>query len=143
MLTVEQSALLTNWMEAKRSLEAVKEHEANLRHEILTSLFPDAADGVNTLDIGNGWKAKLTAKTNYKLDADKNKVADAENRIANIGNEGSFIAERLFKWKAELSISEYKKLEDTEQQRAIKGIVDSVLTTSPGMPTFEIVEPKS
>ncbi len=139
MLTPKQNTLLQNWMALRDQLASVKENEMTLRQQIQNELFPDPREGINALDLGNGWKAKLTAKTNYKLDADEDKVAAVQTAIANIGNEGSFLADRLIKRKQELSVGEYNKLENDE----IKALIDSVLTTSPGAPTFEIVEPKA
>ena len=48
-----------------------------------------------------------------------------------------WLAPRIVKWKAELSTSEYKKLEPEH-----KKIVDKLLVTSYGLPTLEVIEPK-
>lgn len=88
-------------------------------------------------ELNAGWKLKLVHKFNYTLDKDNEKVESALDRMSKLGNEGTFIAERIVRWKPELSIKEYREL-DGEYRK----IVDSVLTIKPGTPAIELVEPK-
>jgi hypothetical protein len=126
MLTTEQSALLQEWRNTKDLLDFYKEHEAKLRPEVQAALFPNASEGTNTLEIGNGWKLKLVAKTNYKIQNDDGPIIQA-------------IAEQTgaIKFEPKLSISAYKHLSAVH-----KAMIDEVLTTSPGMPTLMLEEPK-
>jgi len=142
MLTLEQNIKLQSLMALQIQLATVKAEEAELRRALGEELFPNPRDGVNNLELGNGWIAKFTPTTNYKLDTDRDKVAAIETAIANVGNEGSFLADRLIKWKPELSVAEYKKLEG-ESGVQIKALVDSVLTTTPGIPKFVVEGPKA
>lgn len=137
--------LLVKHQQLKDALEKAKEAEMNLRKYIVNRVFPNATEGTNTLELGNGYKAKAVVKYNYNLDPDLDKVEDALERIARMGNEGAFIAERLVKWSADFLLTEYRKLQEpdaTEIQKAIKKEIDSVLTITEAAPTFEIKEPK-
>lgn len=140
-----QDELLVRHQELKSKLEKAKEAEMELRKYIVARAFPDAKEGTNTLDLGNGYKLKAGVKFNYKLDPDPDKVQAALDRIAKMGNEGSFIADRLVTWSADFKLTEYRKLEAedaTEQQKAMKKEIDSVLTITDAAPTLEIKEPK-
>lgn len=126
MLTTEQSKTLEAWRYASHQLTNWKTQESELRQQLAEQLFPNAKEGTNTLEIGNGWKLKLVAKTNYKVTGD-------ERAVQNVHLQTNAI-----KMKPELSLAAYKLLSD-----AHKAIVDEVLTTSPGMPALELVEPKA
>lgn len=112
-----------------------KDRDAELRGMIWGQNFGEAELGKqHTLDLGNGYKLKGKRPISYKLDA---AVRDALDEIAKIGNEGPFTAERLVKWKPELSVSEYNKLSE-----AYKAIIDKALTTTPGLPVIELCKPE-
>ncbi len=133
-----RDALIMRWKAADADLKAAKETELKLRNEVYASCFPMPEVGVNTLELGEGYKLKATRKLNYKLDKDAEKVEAMLDRLDKQGNEGGFIADRLVKWVAEMSVSEYNKLDDKYRK-----IVDSVLTISDGTPSLELVEPKA
>lgn len=138
--------LLMKHQKLKADLEKAKEAEMEFRKYLVKRVFPDAIEGTNTLELGNGYSAKAVVKYNYNLDPDLDKVDAALNRIAKMGNEGAFIAERLVKWSASFLLTEYRKLQEpdaTEIQKAIKKEIDGVLTITDAAPTFEIKEPKA
>jgi hypothetical protein len=106
--------------------------------------FAPSKEGTNNFDLGNGYKLKIVTGTNYKLD-DNEKVQGILDQIERIGNKGAFIAERLIGWTPRLSVSEYKKLGETDDasETKIKELIDTVISTSPASPTVEIVTPKA
>jgi hypothetical protein len=111
-----------------------KARDAELRGMIWGQDFAEAELGKqHTKELGNGYKLKAKRPISYKLDANTRAALD---EIAALGNEGPFIADRLVKWKPELSISEYGKLSE-----GYKTIIDKVLTTTPGLPVIELVKP--
>jgi hypothetical protein len=140
---------IMNWQRAKASLDGAKELEMQLRKEVVAENFPDAKVGVNNLDITGGWKLKGTVKQNYSLDkSDDCARTDAVcEAIADIGNEGPFIIERLVKWKPEISVGEYKKLQERAKggdQFAVNVLekINTVLTITDGSPELEVIPPK-
>ena len=137
--------LLVSWQEAKEALEKAKEAEMFLRKKVVDFAFdPNKQSGTENVDLGNGYKLKAVKKLNYgfiKNDENKLDKAAIDKALAKIekdGAVGELIAERLVKWTPDLSLSEYKLLSDKH-----KAIIDSVIVTSEGSPTLEIVEPKN
>lgn len=144
MDTIERDNLIVSWQTAKSQLDAAVELERNLRKQVFEVCFPEAKEGTNNLDLGMGYKLKGVKKLNYNLVNGEGETETVLDQIANLGNEGHFIAERLVGWKPALSLSEYKKLEANNPTHAkIKNMIDSVITITEGLPTVEVVEPKA
>lgn len=127
--------MLVEWANRKKALADATIAEYQLRLAIVEAEFPQATEGTNTIELGNGYKLKCTVKFNYNLDGEK--TEDVLAKIANLGNEGTFIADRLVNWKPNLLVGEYRKLEGE-----YKRLFDEALTIKPGAPQVEIVEPK-
>lgn len=127
--------MLLEQQNAAKLAKSYTERDKELRAMIYGMAFKGLEDGkTHNQPLGNGYVLKGKRPINYKVDADK---ADAAlDELSALGNEGSFVADRLVKWEPKLSVSEYGKL--TEAQRAI---IDKVVTTTPGLPTLEIKEP--
>ena len=147
---VHDETLMT-WEQAKAALDAAKEAEMALRKlYVAIASDPTKQKGSENITLGNGYKAKVVKKINYgfvknadnKVDVDK--IHDAQDAIEKLGNEGAFLADRLIKWSAELSVSEYNKLEPESNptHKAAKAALDKIIVTSEGAPTLEIVAPK-
>lgn len=137
--------LLVSWQEAKEALEKAKEAEMFLRKKVVDFAFdPNKQSGTENVDLGNGYKLKAVKKLNYGFiknaenKLDKAAIDKALAKIEKDGAVGELIAERLVKWTPDLSLSEYKLLSEKH-----KTIIDSVIVTSEGSPTLEIVEPKN
>ena len=147
ILTPELIAKLEQWEAIKKKLadlQQVQIEEMRLRKECAALGWKKPEEGTNRAALDNGFELKLVHKVSYKLDKQE-KVEEALDQIAKIGNEGSFIADRLVKWEASLVLDEYRKLcsnDATAQQKQIKKLIDGVLTITPGAPTLEIVPPK-
>jgi hypothetical protein len=127
--------LYTLWHKTQGILQTYKQKESELRTEIVRRSFDTAPTGTTNISLPKGFVLKCVKKVNYNVDQKNIKVALAA--IAKLGNEGEFIAGRLIKWKAELSLTEYKQIPDS-----VKKIIDGAITIVPAMPTLEIVEPK-
>lgn len=142
---------LMKWEQAKATLDAAKEAEMSLRKlYVAIASNPDQKKGTENIAIGNGYKAKVVKKINYGWakgpdeKVDYNAVYDAQDAIEKLGNEGAFLADRLFKWSCELAVSEYNKLDAANPTHAkIKAELDKVIVTTEGAPTLDIVAPKS
>ena len=134
---LSRDELLLRWAELKTELEKAKTLEMELRKYIVKREFPNAKEGTNNLELGNGYKLKAEIKYNYKIDNEN--IDSVLEDIAKIGNEGHIIAERLIKWAPSLSLTEYRNILNQD----IKKKIDSVLTITDGAPTLTIVEPKA
>jgi len=134
--------LITKWIEASRNLAAAKEAELQLRQAVLNECFsfdPEALrEGTENLELGQGYKLKAGFKISRSLGSDIEAIEKVLQKIEKSGPEGEFVAERLVKWKAELSVTEYKKLPEK-----IAKIVNELVVSKPSTPSLEFVEPKS
>ena len=141
--TATLTAKLAEHENAKTQLEYWKKIEGELRQEIFRNVFANPKEGVNNFVIGNGMTLKAKHTINYTLKETKEGAETSAilDQIEKLGNEGSFLAERLVSWKPDLSLKEYKELDpaNNDTHKQIKALVDTVLTTKPGMPTLEVV----
>jgi len=140
--TANRDAKIIAWEAAVKALAAAKDAEAALRKEVLAEAFafdPEALrEGTENFELGNGYKLKAVFKISRNLNNENEAVDKVLSKIEKTGPEGAFIAERLVKWKPELSVSEYKKLPEK-----FKKLFDEVVTSKEAMPSLELVAPKS
>ena len=140
--TANRDAKILAWEAAVKALAAAKDAEAALRKEVLAEAFafdPEALrEGTENFELGNGYKLKAFFKISRNLNNENEAVDKVLSKIEKTGPEGAFIAERLVKWKPELSVSEYKKLPEK-----FKKLFDEVVTSKEVMPALELVAPKS
>ncbi len=130
--------ILAKWEAAEKALARAKEAELALRNQVVEAFYPSHKDeGTENVLLGNGYKLKAVFKMNRRL-AGVDDVNTALEKIEALGPEGRFIAERIVRWKPELSKTEYDKA-DLKYQK----IINTVLTISPATPALEIVEPKA
>lgn len=143
--TQYRDRLLLAWEASKTALDAAKAAEMELRKVCAAVNFPDAKEGTNRVELGNGYHLKMVRHVDYTFSGVAlDKIEDAEDAIAAIGNEGAFLVERLFKWSVEPVKGEYKKLDPANPTHAkIKAIFDKVLVTKDGAPKMEIEAPKT
>lgn len=138
----QRDALLVDWQQKRHQLEALKEAELIARNKVVAHLFEEITDkeGTENFDIGSGYKLKVVFAQNLSVPTAENGKAVKEviEQLTAKGDDGKFIADRLFRWKPELSKSEYKGLAPS-----MKRIVDKVVTTKAAQPTLEIIAPKN
>lgn len=141
----ERDRLLLVWENSKKALDVAKAAEMEARKAVVAFAFdPEKESGTERIELHNGYQAKAVKKLNYgwikgKDDKTDRKAIDAAlDRLAKAaGPAGEYIADNLVKWNPELSLTEYKKLDD-----GLKKIIDKVIVTSDGAPQLEIVPPK-
>ena len=140
--TANRDAKILAWEAAVKALAAAKDAEAALRREVLAEAFqfdPEALrEGTENFELGNGYKLKDVFKISRNLNNENDAVDKVLSKIEKAGAEGQFVAERLVKWKPELSVSEYKKLPEK-----FKKMIDEVVTSKEATPSLELVAPKS
>ena len=122
---------LNEWYECREQLRILQEREKALRLEIMSKVFPEAKEGVNSFPLEDGYVLKGTKVITRKVD-EASLLAIAEQ----LASSGVSI-DSLIRYKPELSVREYKKM--NEEQRMI---FDQALIIKEGLPQLEIVLPK-
>jgi hypothetical protein len=143
-LTEDQ--LLLEWDNIKKIIETAQAQEMELRRYIVARAFPNKQEGMNSKELGNGYKLKAAVKYNYNL-ADNDTVENCLAKVAALGNQGPFIADRLVSWKPSFLLTEYRQLQEAKEkgeQFAIEVLkaIEPMLTITDAAPTLEIKEPK-
>ncbi|MGE4486336.1 MAG: hypothetical protein AB7C95_00750 [Synergistaceae bacterium] len=126
-MEMDIDARIMAWTKAKADLAKAKDREMNLRKSITTELFPSPVEGVNTHELGKGYKIKMTHKLNRTID--EAALASVLERLPQ--------AEECVKMKPSLAIKKFKALKDEDRL-----IFEECLVTKPGSPTLELVIPK-
>lgn len=144
---MSEDQLLMLWSDKKKAIETAKAEEMDLRKYIVGRAFPKPSEGMNTKELGNGYQLKAAVKYNYNL-ADNDTVENCLARVAALGNQGPFIADRLVSWSPKFLLTEYRSLvEDKEKgdkfAESVLKEITPMLTISEGAPTLEIKEPKA
>lgn len=145
----ERDRILAAWEASKVKLETAKADEMELRKEFVKFAFDnEKLSGTERIPLANGYEAKAVKKLNYNLVSPIEGV-DVVEAVDNVlteleamGPEGKFVADRLVKWSCDLSVSEYKKLDDMHGGDKYKAVINKVIETKEGAPTLEIVPPK-
>lgn len=130
----ERMTLLQDWNTAVAKAVECKPlilHEQELRKAVMAEFFPAAKEGVNNLDMGQGWTLKGTYKIDRKID--EAALPAVKEQLRELGVN----ADTLVKYKPEVATTVYKTL--PEQARLV---FDTALTIKPGSPTVELVPPK-
>jgi hypothetical protein len=146
LLPVSADGILMLWQRLKERLTAAKEAEMNFRKVAVKVFVPTPKEGMNTVDLGNGYQLKAGINFSYTLDSDVDKVSEVQSAIAGIGNYGAIVAVNLFKWSCDLVLSQYRVLEQDAatypEVAEMKKLVDRVLTKTDKAPLLELKEPK-
>lgn len=135
--------LLAKWERSKAALEIAKADEMEQRKAVDAFAFdPNKKSGTQRIALANGYELKSVRKLNYgfiKTPEGKLNKAALENALRAIEAKpnGELIAERLVKWNPDLSLTEYKQL-----PADMKAIIDTVIVTTDGAPSLEIIPPK-
>lgn len=141
-----EDELLLAWDNIKKAIETAKAQEMELRKYIVNRAFPKKEEGMNNKELGNGYTLKAGVKYNYNL-ADNDTVENCLAKVASLGNQGPFIADRLVSWKPAFLLTEYRQLEADKQKgdkfaiEVLKAI-EPMLTISEAAPSLEIKSPK-
>ncbi len=127
-MEMDIDARIMAWTKAKAELAKAKDREMDLRKSISKELFPAPTEGVNTHELGKGYKIKMTHKLNRTID--EASLSSVLERLPN--------AEECVKYKPELAIKKFKALSDEDRL-----IFEECLVTKPGAPALELVIPKT
>lgn len=135
----ERDYKLMLWKQANISLKAAKAVEMEFRKDLVANggMFSDVDTGTETYNLGHGYSVKATKKLNYILE-DGDELALALAELRNLSDASGYKTIDLIKFKASLSLSKYKELDDIE-----RAIIDRVITTKPAAPSLTLIEPKT
>lgn len=122
---------LEQWRKLATQLSAIKNDEMKLRKELFKEGFIAPVEGANTIELQDGWMLKATVP--YTRALDQEKVPEVLKELKKAKAPAT-----LIRAKYELSIADYRKLDDKQQ-----ALVDAILTTKPGAPSLELIPPKS
>jgi hypothetical protein len=140
----KRDAALAKWEASKVALDTAKADEMKARKTAFQFAFGgEAKEGTNRVELNNGYALKGVRKVNYKIAASNEAVDRAEDLMPTLGNEATFLFERIIVWTPDFSKSEYNKLDTgNPTHRAVKAEIDKLIETSDGAPTLEIEAPK-
>ena len=146
-LPIDKDGMLMLHQRTKEKLDHFKSLEMEYRKVCAKILVEKPKEGMNTVELGNGYQAKVGIKYNYKLDSNNDKVWEGLEKIEKIGNQGKFIAERLVSWTPNFLLSEYRKLQEeaqdgSQEAKQMLEVVNGFMTITEAAPTLEIREPK-
>jgi hypothetical protein len=137
-LTLAQQQALGAWYlaaEAAKPAKLLIEAEQAARKAAcaaLAPLLPDTdGEGTAYADLPEGWRLKRAISYSRKIDV---KVVESLRAPLKALHQS---LDKLVDWKPSLITKEYREL--TAEARAI---FDTCLTTTPGLPTLELVPPK-
>ena len=148
--------IVLEWTQTATLKDEAVEKEREQRAKVKYHCFPNAVRGTQRFDLQNGYKLKLQQTFTYKL-GDKAMVDPATNQlipitkqieelqtaIADLGNEGPLLSDRLIKWEPKIVDSEYRKLnDDFPVEKAAKELIDQLLTITKGSPQIVLEPPK-
>lgn len=147
-LPFNRDGMLMLWQNAEKAAKNWKERELEYRKACVTLLVPEKTEGTNTIELGEGYKAKAAIKYNYTLDNDNDRVWAALEKIESLGNEGPFIAKRLVSWTPNFLLTEYRQLQEDADKgsqfaKSVITELNTVLTIKDAAPTLAITEPKA
>lgn len=133
---------LVEWNQLAPQASAMRDREQALRTAIVLGLFTtDKLTGVETIDIGYGYKLKADKSENVSVVNDVNKVNELLALIWTIP-EIQEIATRLITWSPSVSIPAYRDLvKASEAFPSLKVLMAAMFTVKPGMPTLEMIAP--
>ena len=130
----KRDAALNEWVAAKKALDEAKARE-NAARMALIATASDVADpmatGTENVPFGTG-TLKIVRTLNYKFTTDNDGIDRVLDDIEKSMEGGNIIAERLVKWKGELSLSEYKLLSPENKAR-----IDRIIEAKPATPSVE------
>lgn len=126
-------ATVLDWAKAKDELAEVKPREMSLRLAAIAAVFGKLDRGTTRHDLGGG--RTLNAELSPAAKVDQKTVQAAIDQLKAMGPVGELKAGRLFSWKAEVKLGEWKLLTDEERE-----LFAGVVTIEDATPALELIE---
>ncbi len=122
---------IEQWYYLHQEKKRITASEMLLRKKIFGALFPNAVEGTNKHDLGDGYF--INAQFAYTREIDPGALQAYREKLVEL----KVNPEKLINYKPSLVKSQYNLL--TQEQ---KDAFDNVLIIKPGSPTLDIVKPK-
>ena len=118
--------LLDEWLQAKEAERAAQDRRREIEDQLASDIgLAEGDESAQTVDVP-GYRIKVTPRVNRSVNADRLQEIAVEN-----GLEGHI--ERLFRWKAELSMTAWRNTD-----ASITAPLADAITAKPGRPSFSI-----
>lgn len=136
----ECTALITEWRTAAAEFSKWQAKERELRQSLVSKLFDmNKLEGTDTLDVGWGYKLRLTRELSYNATNNEHETELLLNAVGAINPE---LACSLIRWKPDVIKKVYRDLVLlSEQQPHLKEAMVRAVTLKPGMPQLEMIAP--
>jgi hypothetical protein len=124
---------LSVWFKMAEQLKKLRDSEMVLRKRIFSGFFPEPKEGINRVEISNGFNLEVSYPIERKVD----EVA-LDALTPDDWEKVGLSKDVLIKYKPSLVVSAYRQL--TDEQRAI---FDQILTIKDGSPSgMKVVKKK-
>lgn len=120
---------LQSWAANKALLDELKKVEMEQRKSMDALFFPDACNGTNKVELGNGYELHSTHGVITSLDSSAYKLLEPEIDQS--------IKDMCISWEPKLDGRAYKKIPEEKRE-----LLDEAITTKPKAVTLKIVPPK-
>lgn len=132
-----RDALISRWEARKDASTKATEDEYKIRDKVVDLLWtPGVLSGKERIPLYNGYRLEIEKGLSYKVD--QQLVGFAVAKFAEGTAEDKVIGERLFRWKAEVSATEYKALSEAHKEN-VKGVIETVYSRA----SVKIVAPST
>ena len=126
-MNLDLDTAAAEWIEAKAAERAAVERRRGLEDHIASLLgVPESLEGTETTETDGGHRIKLVGRMSRKVDRHA-----ASDVAAEYGLEAQM--DKLFRWKPEINVSEWKKAPESVTRLFLKSI-----TTTPSRVSFSI-----
>lgn len=141
-LPTDTAELMSKWYAAQAQLAELKNEEAQLRTAIVLQLFTASKlEGVETIDVGNGWRLKATKNLNVTATNASGQTIALLDAVGAINRD---LAMGLVKWKPEVAMKPYRDLiKLAEEHPELNVVFANCITVKPGMPELEVIPPEA
>lgn len=121
-----QSELLDEWLRAKESERVAQERRREIEDQLTAEIgLSEGDESARTIEA-EGYRVKVTPRVNRTVNADNLRDLAVENGLEDH-------IERLFRWKAEISLSAWRNTD-----ASITAPLADAVTAKPGRPSFSI-----
>jgi hypothetical protein len=129
-------AAVQKWRAADEELTRARNTEAELRTAAIAAVWPKGL-GMGTTNhvLCDGSTLKGVVRREAKVD--QTLIRAAEAKLRKLGEAGALLADRLIRWTADASVSEFDKL-DTRSRRLVSKAIAIVLAR----PSLKLVPPE-
>lgn len=141
---LELSARVGEWNEVVKKINKLKDEEDTLRTFIIEKWFPNFEEGTHTGSMQEGYNLKCEMKINRNVGQDE--ITAAYEWATKLHNDPEIqikaaalkeLLDRVFRVKYELSLSEWRVLDDEERKK-----LADIVTEKPGKSGLKYEEKK-